>query len=83
MKMSGLLTRNASRPGLTGTARVDRNIDRLLRQLLPFIRTIAAAKIWIVSLMSRRLSVTSLEPLTVPLLHDFYLSQAKPACPPG
>ena len=35
MKMSGLLTRNASRPGLTGTARVDRNIDRLLRRVCP------------------------------------------------
>lgn len=35
MRMSGLLTRNASRPGLTGTARVDRNIDRLLRRVCP------------------------------------------------
>ncbi|MGO9884294.1 MAG: putative cytokinetic ring protein SteA [Solirubrobacteraceae bacterium] len=35
MKMSGLLTRNATRPGLTGTARVDRNIDRLLRRVCP------------------------------------------------
>src|ERR1700758_5696173 len=35
MKMSGLLTRNTSRPGLTGTARVDRNIDRLLRRVCP------------------------------------------------
>lgn len=32
MKMSGLLSRNTTRPGLTGTARVDRNIDRLLRR---------------------------------------------------
>jgi uncharacterized membrane-anchored protein len=35
MKMSGLLSRNASRPGLVGTARVDRNIDRLLRRVCP------------------------------------------------
>src|SRR6201988_2444979 len=35
MKMSGLLTRNPSRPGVTGTARVDRNIDRLLRRVCP------------------------------------------------
>ena len=36
MKMSGAaLTRNTSRPGLTGTARVDRNIDRLLRRVCP------------------------------------------------
>src|ERR1700681_2906509 len=36
MKMSALLSRNASsRPGLTGTARVDRNIDRLLRRVCP------------------------------------------------
>src|ERR1700752_3227533 len=35
MKMSGLLSRNPSRPGLTGTARVDRNIDRLLRRVCP------------------------------------------------
>jgi uncharacterized membrane-anchored protein len=35
MKMSGLLTRSATRPGLTGTARVDRNIDRLLRRVCP------------------------------------------------
>jgi uncharacterized membrane-anchored protein len=35
MKMSGLLSRNTSRPGLTGTARVDRNIDRLLRRVCP------------------------------------------------
>ena len=35
MKMSGLLTRNTSRPGLYGTARVDRNIDRLLRRVCP------------------------------------------------
>jgi uncharacterized membrane-anchored protein len=35
MKMSGLLTRNTTRPGLSGTARVDRNIDRLLRRVCP------------------------------------------------
>lgn len=36
MKMSALLTRNASsRPGITGTARVDRDIDRLLRRIGP------------------------------------------------
>ncbi|MCH9701038.1 MAG: thiamine pyrophosphokinase, partial [Actinomycetia bacterium] len=36
MKMSALLSRNAgSRPGLTGTARVDRDIDRLLRRITP------------------------------------------------
>ncbi|HKI40329.1 MAG TPA: putative cytokinetic ring protein SteA, partial [Mycobacterium sp.] len=35
MKMSGLLSRNTSRPGLVGTARVDRNIDRLLRRVCP------------------------------------------------
>lgn len=36
MKMSGLLTRNANaRPGVTGTARVDRDIDRLLRRIEP------------------------------------------------
>ncbi|MGB9224391.1 putative cytokinetic ring protein SteA [Mycobacterium sp.] len=35
MKMSGLLTRNTTRPGLYGTARVDRNIDRLLRRVCP------------------------------------------------
>ncbi len=34
MKMSALLSRNASsRPGITGTARVDRDIDRLLRRV--------------------------------------------------
>jgi len=33
--MSALLSRNTSRPGLTGTARVDRNIDRLLRRVCP------------------------------------------------
>lgn len=34
MKMSALLSRNAgSRPGLVGTARVDRDIDRLLRRV--------------------------------------------------
>lgn len=36
MKMSALLSRNAgSRPGLSGTARVDRDIDRLLRRVGP------------------------------------------------
>lgn len=33
--MSTLLSRNTDRPGLQGTARVDRNIDRLLRRLCP------------------------------------------------
>ncbi|WP_319452508.1 MULTISPECIES: putative cytokinetic ring protein SteA [unclassified Mycobacterium] len=34
MKMSALLSRNAGpRPGVTGTARVDRDIDRLLRRV--------------------------------------------------
>ena len=34
MKMSALLTRNATaRPGVTGTARVDRDTDRLLRRV--------------------------------------------------
>src|SRR6478752_4206404 len=36
MKMSALLSRSASsRPGITGTARVDRDIDRLLRRVTP------------------------------------------------
>jgi uncharacterized membrane-anchored protein len=35
MRMSTLLSRNATRPGLTGTARVDKNIDRLLRRVCP------------------------------------------------
>jgi uncharacterized membrane-anchored protein len=35
MKMSGLLSRNADRPGVIGTARVDRDIDRLLRRVGP------------------------------------------------
>ena len=36
MKMSALLSRNASsRPGITGTARVDRDIDKLLRRVGP------------------------------------------------
>ncbi|QLL09774.1 putative cytokinetic ring protein SteA [Mycobacterium vicinigordonae] len=35
MKMSALLSRNSDRPGLIGTARVDRNIDRLLRRVCP------------------------------------------------
>jgi uncharacterized membrane-anchored protein len=33
MKMSALLSRNTSRPGVVGTARVDRDIDRLLRRV--------------------------------------------------
>ena len=34
--MSALLSRNAgSRPGVTGTARVDRDVDRLLRRIGP------------------------------------------------
>ena len=35
MRMSALLSRNASRPGVVGTARVDRDIDRLLRRVCP------------------------------------------------
>jgi uncharacterized membrane-anchored protein len=36
MKMSALLSRNAGpRPGVTGTARVDRDIERLLRRIGP------------------------------------------------
>ncbi|QUR67465.1 putative cytokinetic ring protein SteA [Mycobacterium spongiae] len=35
MRMTALLSRNTSRPGLVGTARVDRNIDRLLRRACP------------------------------------------------
>ena len=36
MKMSALLSRNTSaKPGVTGTARVDRDIDRLLRRIGP------------------------------------------------
>lgn len=35
MRMSALLSRNTSRPGLIGIARVDRNIDRLLRRVCP------------------------------------------------
>ena len=35
MKMSALLSRNNARPGVTGTARVDRDIDRLLRRIGP------------------------------------------------
>ncbi|KZS71985.1 thiamine pyrophosphokinase [Mycobacterium kansasii] len=35
MKMSALLSRNTARPGLVGTARVDRNIDRLMRRVCP------------------------------------------------
>jgi uncharacterized membrane-anchored protein len=33
--ISGLLSRNTSRPGVVGTARVDRDIDRLLRRVCP------------------------------------------------
>ncbi len=33
MRMSALLSRNTSRPGVVGTARVDRDIDRLLRRV--------------------------------------------------
>jgi uncharacterized membrane-anchored protein len=33
--MSALLSRNTSRPGVVGTARVDRDIDRLLRRACP------------------------------------------------
>jgi uncharacterized membrane-anchored protein len=33
--MSALLSRNTSRPGLVGTARVDRDVDRLLRRVCP------------------------------------------------
>jgi uncharacterized membrane-anchored protein len=33
--LSGLLSRNTSRPGVIGTARVDRDIDRLLRRVCP------------------------------------------------
>jgi uncharacterized membrane-anchored protein len=33
--MSALLSRNTSRPGVVGMARVDRDIDRLLRRLCP------------------------------------------------
>lgn len=35
MRMSALLSRNASRPGVVGTARVDHDIDRLLRRVCP------------------------------------------------
>ncbi|EID16503.1 putative cytokinetic ring protein SteA [Mycobacterium xenopi] len=35
MRMSALLSRNADRPGVVGTARVDRDIDRLLRRVGP------------------------------------------------
>lgn len=35
MKMPALLSRNTSRPGLVGTARVDHDIDRLLRRVCP------------------------------------------------
>src|ERR1700757_3844639 len=33
--ISGLLSRNTPRPGVIGTARVDRDIDRLLRRVCP------------------------------------------------
>src|ERR1700752_4264870 len=33
MKMAALLSRNAERPGISGTARVDRDVDRLLRRV--------------------------------------------------
>ena len=33
--LSSLLSRNTSRPGVVGTARVDRDIDRLLRRVCP------------------------------------------------
>lgn len=35
MRMAALLSRNTTRPGITGTARVDRDIDRLLRRVEP------------------------------------------------
>ncbi len=35
MKMPALLSRNGERPGVVGTARVDRDIDRLLRRVAP------------------------------------------------
>ncbi|HET9874462.1 MAG TPA: putative cytokinetic ring protein SteA [Mycobacterium sp.] len=35
MRMSALLSRNAARPGVVGTARVDHDIDRLLRRVCP------------------------------------------------
>jgi uncharacterized membrane-anchored protein len=34
-RMTALLSRNADRPGVVGTARVDRDIDRLLRRVCP------------------------------------------------
>jgi uncharacterized membrane-anchored protein len=34
-RMTALLSRNTSRPGVVGTARVDRDIDRLLRRVCP------------------------------------------------
>src|SRR5271163_2918458 len=34
-RMTALLSRNTDRPGLIGTARVDRDIDRLLRRVCP------------------------------------------------
>jgi uncharacterized membrane-anchored protein len=33
--LSSLLSRNTSRPGVVGTARVDRDIERLLRRVCP------------------------------------------------
>jgi uncharacterized membrane-anchored protein len=35
MRMSALLSRNTERPGVVGTARVDRDVDRLLRRVCP------------------------------------------------
>ncbi|GBE68325.1 hypothetical protein MFM001_47870 [Mycobacterium sp. MFM001] len=35
MRMTALLSRNTERPGVVGTARVDRDIDRLLRRVCP------------------------------------------------
>ena len=35
MKMAALLSRSSNRPGVTGTARVDRDTDRLLRRVSP------------------------------------------------
>ena len=35
MRMTTLLSRNGARPGVVGTARVDRDIDRLLRRVCP------------------------------------------------
>ena len=35
MKMPALLSRSSARPGIIGTARVDRDVDRLLRRVAP------------------------------------------------